>query len=105
MRTINNLTGLLFGFALGIMIFLVMIPVHADPLPLSKQQIPLVTAYQDGRLVAAEALPIADSMEACVAVLKAFMASNTPKPGVALLVGCIEAPAVPIAGHHGATTS
>jgi hypothetical protein len=30
MRILNNLTGLLFGFAIGVMLFLAMIPAHAD---------------------------------------------------------------------------
>jgi hypothetical protein len=71
----------------------------------AKQQIPIVTAYQDGRAVAATVLPITDSVEACIAALKEFSATWEPKPGVVLLTGCIEAPPVPIAAHKGATTS
>ena len=88
-------------------IFTVMICIAAMPAQSAeqKQQIPLVTAYQDGRVVAAHALPIADSVEACIAELKEFTSSVTPKPGVVLLAGCIEAPPVPVAAHTGATTS
>ena len=89
-------------------IFTVMICIAAMPAQSSepqKQQIPLVTAYQDGRVVAAQALPIADSVEACIAELKEFTSSVTPKPGIVLLAGCIEAPPVPVAAYKGATTS
>ena len=102
MKILNSLTGFLVGLGIAIVVFITTMPAHsAEP----KQQIPLVTAYQDGRVVAAQALPIADSVEACIAELKEFTSSVTPKPGIVLLAGCIEAPPVPVAAHTGATTS
>ena len=103
MKILNSLTGFLVGLGIAIVVFITTMPAQsAEP---QKQQIPLVTAYQDGRVVAAQALPIADSVEACIAELKEFTSSVTPKPGIVLLAGCIEAPPVPVAAHTGATTS
>jgi hypothetical protein len=101
MRTIRNLTGLLFGLAIGIIAFLAMIPVHADPVAIPKQQIPMVIAFQDGRARAATTLDVADNLEACMAALKSFIADWTPKSGVVLQTGCIEIPQIPVAAQKG----
>lgn len=60
--------------------------------PATKQQVPLVIAFQGGKAIAAQALPITDSFDTCQAELKAFVSEYKPNAGVTLQIGCIEVP-------------
>ncbi len=104
MRTLKNLTGLMFGVAIGILIFLAMIP-PVKSAEAVKQQVPLIIAYAEGKAAASTTLDIADSVEACTAELKAFLAANHPKPGVVLIAGCIATPATSAVAQTNDTTT
>jgi hypothetical protein len=104
MRILKNLTGLMFGAAIGMLIGLLMIPPAKSAEP-TKQQVPLIIAYQDGKAQASTTLEIQDNAEACAAVLKAFLAANHGKPGVVLIAGCIPIPAAPVEAHQNDTTT
>ena len=82
--------------AIGMLIFLALtIPPAKSAEPLEKPQIPIITAYKDGKAQAAMVLDIEDSMDACKAALATWSVTNHPKAGVTLRTGCIEVPPLP----------
>jgi len=95
-RVIYALTAFMFGLIFAAMLFLCALPKAHGAEP-AQTYIGVIVAYQDGDVVAAQAMGHAATQNDCMKGMQIAMAQLTPKPGVTLVALCTPAPPPPAA--------
>jgi hypothetical protein len=103
MRIIRNLTALMFGFILGAVLILSLVPTAESAE--SQTYLGILVAYQDGNVIASQSIGYAPTLTECLRGLQVYLAELTPKPGVSIVPFCPLAPSAPVSQKKGDTNT